>query len=552
MNLEVHKKSGISPIIGVILLVSLTVALVTLATVIIFNIGVNDISNSSDTAVQIQNSSNGLSVEVIRNENLEQMRVEKPDGSSEILDASVGINDIDADESGTYKIIGISEDGSENLILTENISIDNTNEEGSETVSGSVSTNPDIVGAVVKSFDSNDNKIDTAITDENGEYEIDIIENSEVIVNIKGSTDVNGNPFYAGASKEVTEENEKLNFTFNEISETTVDDELITVSYNIEETNSINQISNVKQLQAINNTLNEDYELILNIDASETESWNEEEDMKGFQPIGDGNNPYEGNFDGNNHTISNLFMKHNYDRDEDTNIYYGMFGTSTESITNLKLDDAFVYENVTYEGDTIVDGDNTAILVGQNAGTVDNIHITGEVEGLVGVAGISTRNIGTVDNSTVDIEITGEALFAGLVSINRGNIINSASHGTYTQIDNPTQTSADSSGAGAVAASDWFIGGVYSTAELNINEDYEDDAGGFIANDFSNEEEIEDSVVGSYWDVQASNFEDSDEGIGLTTSEMQGENAKDNMSQFDFDTRWTTVENDYPVLQWRK
>ena len=56
-------------------------------------------------------------------------------------------------------------------------------------------------------------------------------------------------------------------------------------------------------------------------------------------------------------------------------------------------------------------------------------------------------------------------------------------------------------------------------------------------------------VIDSYWDEEASGTSDSDGGTPLTTEEMTGDNAPDNMLGFDFMNTWATVTDDYPILQ---
>ncbi|MGM0405856.1 MAG: hypothetical protein ACQEQM_06925, partial [Thermoplasmatota archaeon] len=59
------------------------------------------------------------------------------------------------------------------------------------------------------------------------------------------------------------------------------------------------------------------------------------------------------------------------------------------------------------------------------------------------------------------------------------------------------------------------------------------------------------------WDVEASGLDDSNGGTGLTTDEMAGESAPNNMEGFDFEDSWETVveddedsaEDGYPILQ---
>jgi len=78
-----EKANGVSPVIGVILLVAVTVALVALATVIVFDIG-SDVSDTADATVQLEQVSvsdgasgsvSGIQATVIRNENVESFNL---------------------------------------------------------------------------------------------------------------------------------------------------------------------------------------------------------------------------------------------------------------------------------------------------------------------------------------------------------------------------------------------------------------------------------------------------------------------------------------------
>ena len=61
---------AVSPVIGVILLVAVTVALVALATVIVFDIG-SDVSDTADATVQLEQQGTTMTATVIRNENVD-------------------------------------------------------------------------------------------------------------------------------------------------------------------------------------------------------------------------------------------------------------------------------------------------------------------------------------------------------------------------------------------------------------------------------------------------------------------------------------------------
>ena len=65
-----EKTDAVSPVIGVILLVAVTVALVALATVIVFDIG-SDVSDTADATVQLEQQGNNMTATVIRNENVD-------------------------------------------------------------------------------------------------------------------------------------------------------------------------------------------------------------------------------------------------------------------------------------------------------------------------------------------------------------------------------------------------------------------------------------------------------------------------------------------------
>lgn len=70
-----------SPVIGVILMVAVTVALVALVTVTVFDIG-GDVSESSDATVQLEDTSRSVTVTVLRNENVRDftLRAERDTG----------------------------------------------------------------------------------------------------------------------------------------------------------------------------------------------------------------------------------------------------------------------------------------------------------------------------------------------------------------------------------------------------------------------------------------------------------------------------------------
>ena len=178
-------------------------------------------------------------------------------------------------------------------------------------------------------------------------------------------------------------------------------------------------ISNVGELQAINNNLNGGYILINDIDASSIN----------FTPIGDNSNPFTGVFAGSGFTISNLTIS-----SDSNNI--GLFGYNEGTIQNFTL------ENVDITGNENVGG-----LVGYNTGTIDNVTSFGIVIGNSDIGGFIGFNSGTIKNSTSFASV-------GDSGTNVGGFIGSDNSESYTNnrwcnpagIDDPLQTVGDDTG----------------------------------------------------------------------------------------------------------
>jgi flagellin-like protein len=80
--------SGVSPVIGVILMVAVTVALVALVTVVVFDLG-GDVSDSPDATVQLEEQNNGVKATVLRNENVEDFTIQLETASSGVQTRSL-------------------------------------------------------------------------------------------------------------------------------------------------------------------------------------------------------------------------------------------------------------------------------------------------------------------------------------------------------------------------------------------------------------------------------------------------------------------------------
>jgi hypothetical protein len=163
------------------------------------------------------------------------------------------------------------------------------------------------------------------------------------------------------------------------------------------------------------------------LDCSETSGWNSYESegiaYYGFEPIGTEENPFTGYFDGNNKTISNLYINR-YGVN-----YIGLFGyvepgenEGTGKIENLNL------TNVDISGERYI-----GALVGYLGGTADNhgliknSHSSGEVEaftlgagGLIGLTGA----YGDIEDSNSSVSASSWFKAGGLVGVAQGSIDN--------------------------------------------------------------------------------------------------------------------------------
>ena len=140
-------------------------------------------------------------------------------------------------------------------------------------------------------------------------------------------------------------------------------------------------------LQAMSANLTASYELSGDIDASDTDQWN---DGDGFDSIGDDTDGFSGSFDGAGFSIEELTI----DREN----YVGLFGSiSTDgSVSNITLVDATI---ITPGPDTLSAGDFVGSLSGSNDGTISESGATGSVRGTSQVGGLIGRNDGTVSQS---------------------------------------------------------------------------------------------------------------------------------------------------------
>jgi hypothetical protein len=176
------------------------------------------------------------------------------------------------------------------------------------------------------------------------------------------------------------------------------------------------QITNCTQLQNMSLNLTASYKLMNNINCSATISW---DSGAGFIPVGDSTNKFIGVFNGNNYTISNIYIN----RPGTDSI--GLFGQTDIpcNISNVGL------TNVNMTGNNYVGG-----LVGFSWYTYINIvSTTGFTYGAFSVGGLGGFIYGTnINNSYSEVKVTATSTQAGGFcggATGNSNIYNSYSTG---------------------------------------------------------------------------------------------------------------------------
>ena len=271
------------------------------------------------------------------------------------------------------------------------------------------------------------------------------------------------------------------------------------------------KISTAEQLQNMNKDLLANYELINDVDASGTETWNS---GLGFRPVGNetnnGDHRFKGKLDGEGYSVKNLTISR-----LNEGINTGLFGV---------IDQNAVVGNISIEKADIKGDDNsfyTGIIAGISHGTIKTVYTGGEVHGddVGGITGL-LENTGVVEKtySTADVLASqdGGSRIGGLIGyLDRGDLIDSFSTGVVNG------TSSDV--AGAVGRYD--NGDIYNPGQL----------------------------TDVYWDVQSSG---QNKGTNFDTGDISGLNTfefddKSKLSDLDFTNTWEIVDRyrNYPSLQ---
>ncbi|MCC5905963.1 MAG: hypothetical protein JJU13_07155 [Balneolaceae bacterium] len=364
------------------------------------------------------------------------------------------------------------------------------------------------------------------------------------------------------------------------------------------------RVATLEQLQKVGEYLDRHFIQVADIDASPTIGWNPEFE---FIPIGrwmdeEDNEPFTGSYNGDSFEINNLSI---INRDGISGVVTGLFGYIKDGIVeNVSLS----IENMGSEiEDWSSDYNTIGGLVGLNDGSIKEIFIEGNIncDYFLICGGVIGINYGLIDESHARVDFDGEGRIGGLVGKNYGAILSS-----YTSADvtielalaaglvarnygtiyesfasgNVSSTGAlGSTAGGLVAINDGEIKNSYAHGDICGGGE----AGGLVAvngetgiitNSYSsgyvNYECVDDltetigpgafvgindgTIIDSYWDQEVSYINPFfyGDGIidnlnGLSTSQMTGTSAKDNMPEFDWDDIWLTITSGYPILWWQ-
>lgn len=249
------------------------------------------------------------------------------------------------------------------------------------------------------------------------------------------------------------------------------------------------EVRTVDHLQHLADYPDDYFVLVSNIDASDTENWN---DGKGFEPVYfDGDN-YDMTLDGDGYVIENLYIN----RPDESRV--GIFGGSMDFRGTVK-DVGLVDVDIT-------GGTYTGAVAGRpHSAEFNNVFVEGVVDGgsqVGGMIGRSSSNT-SIYNSYAKVEVLSSSSSSGGV-VGHTSTVGSTFENIY---------SAGKAEGGSFA-------GVYDGGDETSNIYYDEDVA----------------------------VSDDDNAVGLSTDQMTGDSAENNMN-FDWENVWRAT-NSYPELQW--
>jgi filamentous hemagglutinin family protein len=261
--------------------------------------------------------------------------------------------------------------------------------------------------------------------------------------------------------------------------------------------NSLGALSNNSSLWSQN--LN--FALGADIDGSDTTSWN---GNSGFSPIGDNSTPFNGNFDGQSHVISNLYLNTNA-------TYAGLFGLVSGSISNVGL------TNINLTADSFSSSYIGGLVGELDGGSLTNVFVTGEINqhgyygniyylgGLVGyMHNGSITNVYNISNINTNSDTYNPYYIGGLVGY-MDNVSMTSSHNTGSVNANAYYTLYYAGGLVGHMHNGSSITDSYSTGGINVNSQAQVNIGG-LAGEIKHSSIINSYNIGSITTYYSANF----------------------------------------------
>jgi hypothetical protein len=177
------------------------------------------------------------------------------------------------------------------------------------------------------------------------------------------------------------------------------------------------------------------------IDADSTKHWNF---GQGFSPIGNSTTKFTGSYDGEGHTVSNLYIK---GQGAENDLAFFGYTASGSVIKNLGIENADILGN-----------DDTGVLVGIDSSTISNCYSTGSLSG--------ASDIGGLVGSTIDNSVLIPPPPPLPKSLSKVTILNSTITNCYSSVSVSNSNSHSASG-GLVGDNSDTISNCYSTGSVS-------------------------------------------------------------------------------------
>jgi flagellin-like protein len=139
MSTEYKSNTGISPVVGIVLMVAITIALAALVGVFAFD-SVLVPDSSIDAGVEVTENENGVQINWLTKGNAKELKIHVDGNELSTLSSPGDSVTVSATDSSTVSVIGTSEDGNTEVITSVNPSEDTTGGSDPEVVSGGGTT----------------------------------------------------------------------------------------------------------------------------------------------------------------------------------------------------------------------------------------------------------------------------------------------------------------------------------------------------------------------------------------------------------------------------